>query len=152
MRKFVAGLVLAFIACSAAIGQAPSLMYQVFNSVSTPIGDGTKGSQPLQVSATLSANSKVQPTQFSSTDISGTVTAGNSYQTVAALSVTRHNCTIQNPASATENLNIKLGTMAQPYVIAPGEGFSSTNAVVAATDAITLTAATTGHAFAGNCQ
>lgn len=83
-----------------------------------------------------------------STDISGTVTLGGTYQQVAAASTARRNCTIQNPTTATEVLNVKLGTMAQPYTLSAGMSFSSG----VASDAITVTAATTSHAFAGTCQ
>jgi opacity protein-like surface antigen len=98
------------------------------------------------------AQTTVQPTTGFSTDISGTVTLGGTYQTVAAASNTRRNCTIQNPSSATESLSVKLGTMVSPYVLGAGQSFSTLNATVGANDAITLTATTTNHAFAGSCQ
>lgn len=94
----------------------------------------------------------VAPTGGTSTDISGTVISGGSYQTVAAASGTRKNCTIQNPVSATEPLNVKFGTMAQPYSLNAGQAISALNGVVVAQDAITLTATTNGHAYAGTCQ
>lgn len=94
----------------------------------------------------------VEPYAGASTDISGTVAAGGVYQTAAAASATRKNCTIQNPSSATEALLVKFGTMTQPYSLGAGQSISSLNGVVTATDAITVTAATLGHAFAGTCQ
>jgi hypothetical protein len=94
----------------------------------------------------------VYPTQSGSVDVSGTVTVGGTYQSVQDYNSNRRNCTIQNPANATEVLSIKLGTMAQPFVLSPGQTFSTLNATIGATDAITLTAATTSHAFAGTCQ
>jgi len=97
---------------------------------------------------TVTAN----PTSGTSTDISGTVTLGGTYQTAAASSASRKNCTIQNPTTATEVLNVKFGTMASPYTLSPGASISALNGTVVATDAITLTAATTAHAFAGTCQ
>lgn len=99
-----------------------------------------------------SATQIVEPYAGASTDISGTVAAGGVYQTAAASSATRKNCTIQNPSSATEALLVKFGTQAQPYSLAAGQGISALNGVVVATDAITVTAATLGHAFAGTCQ
>lgn len=87
-----------------------------------------------------------------STDISGTVASGGTYQTVAVQNSLRKNCTIQNPASATESLSVKLGTMAQPYNLAAGQALSTANGWGGATDAITVTATTTSHAFAGTCQ
>ncbi len=87
-----------------------------------------------------------------SADISGTVATGGTYQTVAAQNSLRKNCTVQNPTGATENLNVKLGTMAQPYVLGPGQSFSTANGWGGATDVLTVTATTQGHAFAGTCQ
>lgn len=94
----------------------------------------------------------VLPTGSTSTDISGTVASGGVYQTAAAASGTRKNCTVQNPSTATEPLLVKFGTMAQPYTLGPGFGVMALNGVIVATDAITVTATTTGHAFAGTCQ
>lgn len=87
-----------------------------------------------------------------SRDISGTVTLGGTYQEIAPTSTSRRNCTVQNPGNASEVLNVKLGTMAQPYVLNAGQSFSSLNGTVGGNDSITVTAATTGHAFAGTCQ
>lgn len=87
-----------------------------------------------------------------STDISGTVTSGGTYQTVAAANSLRKNCTVQNPTMATEALNVKFGTMAQPYTLSPGQSISTNSGGTTATDAITVTAATTSHAFSGTCQ
>lgn len=94
----------------------------------------------------------VAPTNATSTDISGTITLGGTYQTAAAASATRKNCSIQNPSTATEALLVKIGTMAQPYSLGAGAGISTNNGVVNATDVITVTATTNGHAFAGTCQ
>ena len=87
-----------------------------------------------------------------SVDISGTVTTGGTYQVVAVANVGRLNCTIQNPTTATEVLDVKIGAMANPYTLSPGATISALNGNVVATDVITVTAATTGHAFAGTCQ
>lgn len=87
-----------------------------------------------------------------STDISGTITVGGTFQTAAASSGTRNNCTVQNPSSATESLKVKIGTMAQAFELAPGQAISALNGNVVATDAITVTATTAGHIFAGTCQ
>ncbi|HVZ60634.1 MAG TPA: hypothetical protein VG892_07595 [Terriglobales bacterium] len=94
-------------------------------------------------------NGKVNGT---SVDVSGTITSGGTYQTAVAANPYRANCTIQNPADATEDLNVKIGTMAEPYVLAAGQALSTLNGSVNATDAITVTATTTGHAYAGTCQ
>lgn len=92
------------------------------------------------------------PAGATSTDISGTVTLGGTYQTVLAASATRKGCLIQNPTTATEILSIKVGTMASPFTVAAGSTFSCGGNGVVVTDAITLTAATTTHAFAGVSQ
>lgn len=93
-----------------------------------------------------------QPVTTGSRDISGTVTLGGTYQEIAPTSTSRKNCTVQNPGNASEVLNVKLGTMAQPFVLNAGQSFSTLNGVVGGNDSITVTAATTGHAFAGTCQ
>jgi hypothetical protein len=99
---------------------------------------------PLPVSTTRGATS---------TDASGTVAAGGTYQTVFASSATRKGCTIQNPTTATEVLNVKVGTMASPFTIPIGGSFScAAGAGVVVTDAVTLTAATTAHAFSAVSQ
>lgn len=87
-----------------------------------------------------------------STDIGGTVTTGGTYQTVAASSTNRHSCTIQNPSTASEPLNVKFASQVQPYVLGPGQSVTTNNGIVNANDTITVTATTTGHAFAGTCQ
>lgn len=107
---------------------------------------------PLPTQGSPSSPTPVGPTGATSTDIGGTVAAGGTYQQAAAASGTRKNCTIQNPSTATEVLNVKFGTQGNPYVIDPGGSISALNGVVVATDAITLTAATTGHVFSGTCQ
>lgn len=92
-------------------------------------------------------------TSTPSTDASGTVTAGGTYQTVLASSTSRKGCLIQNPTTATEVLNVKVGTMASPFTIPIGGTFScGTYGSVVVTDAITVTAATTSHAFTAVSQ
>jgi hypothetical protein len=148
-------LSLFLVIASPAAAQAPSLPYTYQASKSTPVGDGSLSSQPMPmkcISGCGAGGGAVGPTNAASTDISGTVTVGGTYQTAAAASTTRLNCTIQNPSSATESLKIKLGTMAQPYEIGAGQSWSALNGVVVGREIITLTAATAGHAFAGNCQ
>lgn len=88
-----------------------------------------------------------------STDISGTVTLGGTYQTALAANTARKGCLIQNPTTATEILSVKVGTMATAYSLPIGATFSCASAGgLIVTDAITLTAATTSHAFAGVSQ
>lgn len=97
--------------------------------------------------------SSIAPAGSTSTDASGTVTLGGTYQTVLAASSARKGCLIQNPTTATEVLNIKVGTMASPFTIPAGGSFScSSPGGLVVTDLITLTAATTSHAFAAVSQ
>lgn len=98
------------------------------------------------------AQQRSTPISVPGYDIGGTVTLGGTYQTVAAQNSSRLNCTIQNPSGATEVLNVKFGNQTQPYVLGAGQSISSNNGVVNNTSAITVTAATTSHAFAGTCQ
>jgi hypothetical protein len=93
------------------------------------------------------------PPVATSTDASGTVAAGGTYQTVFAASPSRKGCLIQNPTTATEVLNIKVGAMASPFALPVGQTFSCANpGGLVITDAITITAATTSHAFAAVSQ
>lgn len=93
------------------------------------------------------------PTGVTSTDASFTVTLGGTYQTVLAASATRKACLFQNPSTATEVVNFKVGTQATAYTVSPGQTFSCAiaNGLVV-TDAITATAATTTHPVAGSSQ
>ncbi len=95
------------------------------------------------------AGASQPPFAATSTDASGSVTTGNTYQTAIASNGSRHDCLIQNPSTATEALLVKFGTMAQPITLAAGQSLTCNNGGVVATDAVTLTAVTTGHAFVG---
>lgn len=87
-----------------------------------------------------------------STDISGTVTTGGTYQQIAPSNLNRQDCFVQNPTTATEILSLKLitaaGAMSQAITLAAGSSWDSSGA----SDAIEVTGATTGHAFAGYCN
>ena len=98
------------------------------------------------------AASTVAPTITGARDVSGTVTLGGTYQTVAIQSSSRYNCTIQNPSDASEPLLVKIGTMVTPFTLGAGQAISTLNGVVNSNNIITLTATTTGHPFAGTCQ
>lgn len=64
---------------------------------------------PLYVTGASGSPTPVTPTGASGTDISGTVTLGGTYQTVAAASSTRKNCTIQNPVSGVAGTSLIAG-------------------------------------------
>lgn len=108
--------------------------------------DGSAVTQP--VSGTVTA----AQVNASSTDFSGTVTLGNTYQTALTSSATRKGCLIQNPPTASEVLNVKVGTMASPFVLKAGASFNCAAGNLVVTDTITITAATTSHAFVGVSQ
>ena len=61
---------------------------------------------------------QVTPLGVTSTDDSGTIATGGSYQSAIAASGTRKGCLIQNPTTATEVLNVKFATMANPFTLA----------------------------------
>jgi hypothetical protein len=103
----------------------------------------------------IAANSAVTPVPLDvvSTNNSGTITTGGSFQTVAALNSSRKGCAVQNPVSATENLMVNFGTLGSATVsnsfsLAPGGAINCSNANgTVLEDAINVEAATTGHAF-----
>lgn len=95
---------------------------------------------------------RVVPSSGVSTDASGTIATGGSFQTVFAASATRKGCLIQNPTTATEIISVKVGTMANPFTIPVGGTFSCAAGAFVISDAITATAATTSHAFAAVSQ
>jgi hypothetical protein len=134
--------------------QALAQTVQYVGPITNASGQSVQGPQPVDTTHPLPVT--VTPTALSgatSTDASGTVTLGGTYQTVVAASSTRKGCLIQNPSTATEVLSIKVGTMAAPFTVAAGGSFScAASGGLVVTDAITLTAATTAHAFSAVSQ
>jgi hypothetical protein len=119
-----------------------------------PASTAPAGTDPAAV-VSLSPNSSpsvTAPLGVTSTDFSGTITAGGSYQPIIAASGSRKGCLIQNPSTATEVLNVKFGTMASPFTLQPSQSISCLAGDVVLQDAITATAATNGHAFAATAQ
>jgi hypothetical protein len=106
----------------------------------------------LNVASTQSGTWNTTPLGVTSTDSSGTITTGGSYQSIIAASGTRKGCLIQNPATATEVLNVKFATMANPFTLLPGMSIGCNQGSVVLQDAVTATAPTTGHAFAALAQ
>jgi hypothetical protein len=100
----------------------------------------------------LSGSLTIAPLGVTSTDDSGTIATGGAYQQVIAPSGTRKGCLIQNPSTATEVLNVKFGSMASPYTLAPGQSIGCLAGSVVLQDLITATAATNGHAYAATAQ
>lgn len=83
------------------------------------------------------------------TDISGSITTGGTYQQVLGAVTTRKDCMIQNPLTETEVLNVKVGTQVNPFTLAPGAVFYCGRGSLVSQEAVTVMAATTGHLFAG---
>jgi hypothetical protein len=106
----------------------------------------------LNVSSVQSGAWNVTPLGATSTDDSGTITTGGSYQTVIAASGSRKGCLIQNPTTATEVLNVKFGTMASPFTLLPGMSIGCNQGSLVLQDAVTAMAPTTAHAFAALAQ
>lgn len=93
------------------------------------------------------------PDAVSSTDISGTVTTGGSYQTILTASTSRKGCAVQNTSALSEPLLVKVGTMAAPFQLTAGAVFNCAGpGGTILSGAITVSAATTGHAFSGTAQ
>lgn len=118
---------------------------------SYPITQDTQGRLCTPPGGTSTSPSITQPVGATSTDASGTVTAGGTYQTIQAATATRKGCTVQNPLTATETLNVRVGTTTA-FFLAPGSTFNCEVGGIVVTDAIAVTAATTAHAFAANFQ
>lgn len=106
----------------------------------------------LNTSASQSGTWNVTPLGITSTDAGGTITVGGSYQTAIAASGTRKGCQIQNPTTATEALNVKFGTMANPFTLLAGMSIGCNQGGLVLQDAVTVMGATTGHAFAALAQ
>lgn len=99
------------------------------------------------------------PTGYPSTDLSGTVTAGTTYQTVQAATAGRHGCLIQNTSTHAETVRVNSTVL---YSLAPasgtGDGFAPGGSFncqyggLVITDKIEITSPTTGAAFTAAFQ
>jgi len=89
--------------------------------------------------------------QVSSANLSSTIATGGTFQSLAAASISRNGCLIQNPTTATEPLYVNVGSAspstANSFSLAAGASFNCSVAGVVITDALQVEAATTGHAF-----
>ena len=96
------------------------------------------------------------PAPYSTTDASGTIASGGVFQTVFALNSSRHGCTIQNPTTATEILYVHAdtgtATSANSFTIPAGGTFNCAANGIVITDLVSVTGATTGHAFVAKSQ
>lgn len=87
-----------------------------------------------------------------STAASGTVAAGGTFQSIIAASGSRLGCLIENPTTATEPLYVFFGangsaTTGNSVSLAPGGSVACSTGLVVLQDNISVTAATTSHAF-----
>lgn len=112
--------------CNPSLGQGATCL--------KPNGDGTLGVK----------------NNASSVDASTTVTAGGVYQVVVSSDPSRLGCQVQNPPTASENLNVKQGTSI--FVLIPGATYTCSSGPTVVTDTIQVTGATTGHAFIASYQ
>lgn len=123
------------------------------NAIIVPSDPGDSGGAGCTVGATgcaLPITGTVtpgSPAAVPSTNASGTVTSGGTYQTVFTSSTSRKGCSVFNPLTATESLSVRVGGAAV-YGLSPGAAFgcgASGGTIIS--DLIEVTAATTGHAF-----
>lgn len=91
------------------------------------------------------------PAPYSPPDASGTVTAGGTFQTVFTANPLRIGCFLQNPIAATETLFVHFtvagATQANSANLGAGGSFNCMWGGVVVTGVISVTGATTGHAF-----
>jgi hypothetical protein len=103
--------------------------------------------------ASLATPAPTYPNGYTSTDGSGSLTAGTtaSFTTILASSSTRHDCTIQNPSTATEVIYIHSTTAspttANSFTLTPGSTFKCAGGGIVITDAISASAATNPHPY-----
>ncbi len=93
------------------------------------------------------ANVNAQPSTVTGVvDISGTITAGGTPQTLMALDTARKKWIISNPSTATEILQFSFGSSTNYINLPPGTTWVEDSNAVAG-DQVNIVAATTGHAF-----
>lgn len=117
----------------------------LLNADNTPVTAAT----PLPVVVEAGGGTAPAPNQGTWTDRSGTVTAGGVSQTLAAANSARKRLLIENPPSATENLTFNFTATAvgaAALVLVPGGAYDSEGGPVS-TELVTVSAATTAHAF-----
>ena len=110
---------------------------------------GTDGTD-LRALATDTLGRQVTTATGTLTNRSGTITAGGTAQVLMAVNASRKYLLVQNPSAATESLWINFTTAAvesQPSIeLTPGQGFLMEAGFIS-TEAVSVIAATTGHAF-----
>lgn len=167
MKRFLAGLAVLLALCvapSASFADPPGYAVAV-SACGTPgftpvVGSPYPVTQDTTgkacVNATVAASVAVNP--VTSTNASTTVTAGGTFQSVIASNSARNGCLVQNPVAATETLFVFFGanasaTTAKSVSLSPGSAVScAVGGIAVATDNVSVTATTTGHAFVVSYQ
>jgi hypothetical protein len=107
------------------------------------------------LAALISTPLAAQVTPVQSTDASGTITSGGSWQTLFA-AASRRGCLIQNPATATEPLYVHdttaSPTLANSWELPPGSSYACGANNLVVNGAIQIEAATTAHAYTATSQ
>jgi hypothetical protein len=118
------------------------------------IKPGSTAAAPTDTAAVVVIRdpSTTTPLGVTSTDGGGAITSGGSYQVIIAASGSRKGCFIQNPATATELLNVKFGTMVNPITLSAGQSAGCNVGGIVLQDSVTAMATTTGHAFVALAQ
>jgi hypothetical protein len=122
------------------------------SGASATIKPGSTSPQASDPALVVTVRDALAPSGVTSTDNSGTITTGGTYQPIIAASGSRKGCLIQNPTTATEVLDVKFGTMANPITLLPGMSVGCNQGGVVLQDAVTGTAPTSGHAYAALAQ
>ena len=108
------------------------------------------------VNATVSASIAVAP--VTTTVTAPTVTTGGTFQSVLSSNASRNGCLVQNPVAATETLFVYFGTnasasTAKSISLSPGSAVTcAVGGLAVATDNVSVTATTTGHALVVDAQ
>lgn len=89
---------------------------------------------------------------LTTTNGSGAIATGGTFQSILAASSTRKGCLIQNPTTASEPLYVYFGanasaTTANAITLAPGGAVNCAVGLGVATDNVSATATTTSHAY-----
>ena len=149
MRALLLGLGLAALACAA---HAQSTAAQVLPGMLVTVGC-PPGYTVCYVPYSSANPLPIGGTGVTSTNNSGSIITGGTFQTLLAANAARKGCLIQNPTTATEPLYVSVAvatasaSIAKSYSLAPGASFSCASGLAVITDNIAVTAATTAHAF-----
>lgn len=109
--------------------------------------------QSIVTNTNSGATRTVAPSTVTTTNASSTITTGGTFQSALASNASRKGCLIENPTTATEPLFVFFGangsaTTANSLSLGAGSSVScSVGGIQVATDNVSVTATTTGHAY-----